>query len=99
MCFKCGPKDHFIANRPKPETSDKKFHRNKENSKTRAYRPMQIYKTLENITNQIESQNIFASMEHMYSNAETLGRDFVDSSQPTNFILDSGGTCHMTPAI
>ena len=55
-----------------------------------------IYKALENSTKQNESQKIYASMACMSSNAESPRRYFGDSSQLTNFILDSGGTCHMT---
>ena len=33
----------------------------------------------------------------MSSNYESSSRGFVDSSQSTNRILDSGATCHMTP--
>ena len=35
----------------------------------------------------------------MSSNAGIPRRGFGDSSQLTNWILDSGGTCHMTPDI
>ena len=35
----------------------------------------------------------------MYSNTEIPRRDFEDSLQITNWILDSGVTCHMTPDI
>ena len=35
----------------------------------------------------------------MYSNEENPRRDYGDSSQLTNWILDYGATCHMTPAI
>ena len=35
----------------------------------------------------------------MYTNEESPWIDFVDSSQLTNYILDSGATCHMTPYI
>ena len=38
-------------------------------------------------------------MTHMYFNAERPRRDFGDSLQLTNWILDSGETCHMTPDI
>ena len=38
-------------------------------------------------------------MSRMSSNAETPRRDFGDSLQLTNWILDSGATCHMTPDI
>ena len=35
----------------------------------------------------------------IYSNAKIYRRDFVNKLQLTNFILDSGMTCHMTPDI
>ena len=35
-------------------------------------------------------------MERIFSNKEIPRRDFGDSSQLTNCILDSGETCHMT---
>ena len=44
-------------------------------------------------------QNIYASMAHMYGNYECLSEFFGDSSQLTNWILDSGATCHMKPAV
>ena len=38
-------------------------------------------------------------MARMYGNNESLSRDFVESLQFTNWILDSGAMCHMTPQI
>ena len=38
-------------------------------------------------------------MACMYSNAESPRRNHGDSSQLTNWILDSGETCHMRPDI
>ena len=38
-------------------------------------------------------------MVRMSDNEEFSSRDFGDSSQLTNFILDSGATCHMTPQV
>ena len=38
-------------------------------------------------------------MSRMYYNAEGPTREFGYSSQPTNWILDSCATCHMTPDI
>ena len=38
-------------------------------------------------------------MAHISSNTESIRRDFGDSLQLTNSILDSGATCHMTPEI
>ena len=44
-------------------------------------------------------QNIYASMERMFVNDKCSSRDFGDSSLLTNWILDSGETCHMTPQV
>ena len=38
-------------------------------------------------------------MAHMYDNDKCSSRDFGDSSQLTNFILDSVTMCHMTPQV
>ena len=38
-------------------------------------------------------------MARIYSNTESPRRDFGDRLQMTNWILDSGATCHMTPDI
>ena len=38
-------------------------------------------------------------MTCMYTNAWSPKRDFGDISQPTNWNLDSGATCNMTPDI
>ena len=39
------------------------------------------------------------SMAEISGNGEIPIRDFCDSSQLTNWILDSGATCHMTPQV
>ena len=44
-------------------------------------------------------QKIYASMAQMYSNEECLSENYGDSSQLTNWILDLGATCHMTPEV
>ena len=38
-------------------------------------------------------------MTHMSSNEKSSSRNFNGSLQLTNYILDSGATCHMTPEI
>ena len=38
-------------------------------------------------------------MAHLYFNAESPQRNYGDISQLTNWILDSGATCHRTPNI
>ena len=99
MCLRCGSEDHFIANFPKPDTSEKKVHWNMENPKTRAYRSTKKDKTSENSTDESKSQNIYVSMSHMSYNAKSPRRNYGDRLQLTNQILDSGATCHMTPEI
>ena len=42
-------------------------------------------------------QKIYTTMSHMSPNEEIPQRYFVDSSQLTNGVLDSGATCHMVP--
>ena len=54
---------------------------------------------MKRLENKNEYHKIFASMECMSSNKESHRRYFGDSSQPTNWILESGATCHMTPTI
>ena len=42
---------------------------------------------------------IYASMARMYSDDERKSGEYGDSSQLTNWILDSGATFHMTPEV
>ena len=44
-------------------------------------------------------QNIYTSMAQMSGNDESYSWDFGDSLQLTNWNLDSGETCHMTPQV
>ena len=53
----------------------------------------------DNSTENNESQKIYASMSYMSSNTESPRIYLGDSSQLTNWMLDSGATCHMTPDI
>ena len=47
----------------------------------------------------ITATNIYSSMARMSSNDECPSGNFGDSSQLTNWILDSGATCHMAPEV
>ena len=42
-------------------------------------------------------QKIYTSMAQMSSSDERSSEKYGDSSQLTNWILDLGATCHMTP--
>ena len=44
-------------------------------------------------------QNIYASMERMYDNEKCPNKNFSDSLQLTNWILDSGATCHIMQTV
>ena len=55
-----------------------------------------VYRACNNSKNNSE-QKIYASMTRMSGNDECPSENFVDSSQLTTCILDSGTTCHMTP--
>ena len=44
-------------------------------------------------------QKIYVSMARMFDNDECPSSDFSESSQWTNWIIDSGATCHMTPHV
>ena len=78
---------------------DKKFHWNTENPKNCAFLSKKIDKTSENSTYESDSQNIYVSMVRMSTNAESHRINYGDSSQLTNWILESDATCNMTPEI
>ena len=46
-----------------------------------------------------DDHKIYAYMARMYSNDERSSEKYGDSSQLTNWTLDSGSTCHMTPEV
>ena len=70
-----------------------------EKPKTRAYISTKIYNTLENTTDEIESQKMCKYMARMSNNVESTRINYGDSLKLTNWILDSDETCHMTPEI
>ena len=45
------------------------------------------------------SLKVYASMAQMSSDDKRENKDYGDSSKLTNWILDSGATCHMTPEV
>ena len=46
-----------------------------------------------------DDHKIYASMTQMSSDDKRKSVKYGDSSQFTNWILDSGATCHMTPEV
>ena len=46
-----------------------------------------------------DDHKVYASMAYMSSDDERESKEYGESSQLTNWILDSGATCHMTPEV
>ena len=90
-CFRCGSEDHLIAKCPRPpkdnEKRKKQVRFNEKGNRAR-----------ENRKNNSD-QSIYASMARMSNNDECPSENFGDSSQLTNWILDSGATCHTTAEV
>ena len=42
---------------------------------------------------------VYASTARMSNDDKRENKDYGDSSQLTNWVLDSGATCHMTPEV
>ena len=87
--FRCESEDHLIENFPKPPKDYEK-----------RWKQVSFYekgnRACGNGKNN-SNQKIYASMARMSGNDECTSECFGDSSQLTNWILDSGATCHMTP--
>ena len=52
-----------------------------------------------NNSNDDDDLKVYASMAQMSSDDKRENKNCGDSSQLTNWILDSGATCHMTPEV
>ena len=89
-CFRCGSEDNLISKYPKPPKNEKRQNQVRFNEK--------VNLACENSKNN-NDQKIYASMARMSDNDKCSGRNFGDSSQLTNRILDFGATCHMTPEV
>ena len=88
-CFRCRSEDHMISKCPKPPIDNEKQRRKvRFNEK--------VNRACDNDENN-DDKKIYASMARMSSNNERSSEKYGNSSQLTNWILDSGATCHMTP--
>ena len=88
---RCGSEDHLIAKFPKPpKYNEKRKKQVRFNEKGNC--------ACDNGENNSD-QNTYASMAHMSGNDKCPGGNFGESSQLTNWILDSRATCHMTPEV
>ena len=89
--FICGSEDHLIAKCPNPP---------KENEKRRNQVSFneKVNHACNNGKNNSD-KNVYAYMARMSDNDECPSRNFGDSLQLTNWILDSRETCHITSEV
>ena len=88
-CFRYGSEDHLIAKFPKPpKDNEKRIKQVSFNEK--------VNRACNNNKNNSD-QKIYAYMACMSGNDKFPSEMFCDSFQLTNWILDSGATCHMKP--
>ena len=86
-CFRCGSEDHLIAKCPKPPKDSEKrrmFDKSKEKGNSAKYN-----------SDDDDDLKVYAYMARMSNDNVRENKYYGDSSQLTNWILDSGATCHM----
>ena len=89
--LRCVSEDHMITKCPKPPKDSEKRRKSK--------------KSKEKGNNVCDNSNygnylkVYASMAQMSNDDKRENKDYGDSSQLTNWILDSGATFHMTPEV
>ena len=93
--FISGSEDNLVAKYPKPPKDNKK----RQNKVRLIERGNNLSQEGCEKSDNDNDQRIYEPLEQMYGNDESPSRYFGDSSQLTNWILDSGATCHMTPKV
>ena len=89
--FRCGSEDHMIAKCPNPPKENEKRRRQvRFNEKGN--------RACENGENK-DDHKIYTSMARISSNEKRSSEKYGGSSQLTNWILDLGATCNMTPEV
>ena len=94
-CFRCGSEDYLIAKFPNTPKENEKRRKKVCFNERGNFSSQNKYDNRENNND----QKTYAYMAHMYDNDECPSRHFGDSSHLTNWVLDSGATCHMTPEV
>ena len=90
-CYRCGSEDHLIVKCPKPpKDSEKKLKSDKSKEKGN--------RACDNSDDENDLK-VYASMARTSNDDVSKNNDYGDSSQLTNWILDLGATCHMTPEV
>ena len=90
-CFRCGSEDHLIAKYPKPPKDSEK-RRKSDKAKEKG-------NSAKDNSDDDDDLELYASMARMSNDDVRENKDYGDSLQLTNWILDSGATCHMTPEV
>ena len=90
-CFRFGYEYHMIAKCPKPQ-------KDKERRRKQVRFNEKFNRSCNNGKNNYDHK-IYAYMSRIYSDDKRKSVKYGDSSQLTNWILDSGATCHMTPEV
>ena len=93
-CFRCGSVDHLIAKCPKPPKEGEK-----KNGKKVSFKDKENGNSAKDNSDYEDDHKVYASMARMSNDDVSKSKDYGDSSQLTNLILDSGATCHMTPEV
>ena len=89
--FRCGSEDHLIAKFPKPpKDSDKR--RKSDKSKEKG-------NSAKDNSDDDDELKVYASMAQMSNDNVSENKDYGNSSQLTNRILDSRATCHITQEV